>query len=362
MKAKNRKSNIELLRIVSMLLIISFHYVYKSGYTYNIFSINTFIVKIFYFFGELGVNIFFLISGYFMIKGKFSIKKLICILLEAEFYNLFCAILGIKLSIYTLNGLRDYILLLFPTILGQYWFITVYVLVYIFSPYINILISNLSKKEHKKIILLFLLIWSIIPSFFGIFFNSTETLLYYSRFVWFIVMYFVGAYIRIYGIKKLKKSSVKFACISFTLMVLSILFFYKFRNIFLKIGLSEIAYFWSPNNILMFILSISLFQIFLEIEIKSNVVINKLASTTLGIYMLHDGILNTYLWHEVFKNKVHLESRYSIVYILLSTIIIFVIGAVIDIVRQFIEKNTIKKFFDSKLYNKISNQFKQFFK
>ena len=47
---KNRKSNIELLRIVAILLIISFHYVYKSGYVFPFdnLSCKDYLIKIFY--------------------------------------------------------------------------------------------------------------------------------------------------------------------------------------------------------------------------------------------------------------------------------------------------------------------------
>ena len=75
-KKNLRQSNIELLRIVSILLIISFHYVFKSGYVFETLNLNSFIVKVFYLFGEFGTNLFFLITGYFMVDGKFSIKKL----------------------------------------------------------------------------------------------------------------------------------------------------------------------------------------------------------------------------------------------------------------------------------------------
>ncbi len=69
-----RYSNIELLRIVSMLLIISFHYAYKGGFTDDIPLINGYIIKMFWMFGELGVNCFMLITGYFMVEGRFKVN------------------------------------------------------------------------------------------------------------------------------------------------------------------------------------------------------------------------------------------------------------------------------------------------
>lgn len=86
---KHRSSNFELLRIVAMLFIISFHYVYKSGYIFDSLTIHSVIIKSFYFLGELGVNLFILITGYFQVKGKFSIEKLIKLILEVSFYYIF---------------------------------------------------------------------------------------------------------------------------------------------------------------------------------------------------------------------------------------------------------------------------------
>ena len=48
---KERKSNFELLRIVATLLIISFHYVFNSGYIFYNLNINSLIIKSFYFLG-----------------------------------------------------------------------------------------------------------------------------------------------------------------------------------------------------------------------------------------------------------------------------------------------------------------------
>ena len=119
-KKNVRKSNIELLRIISMILIISFHYVYKSGYACDILNFNSFIVKVFYLFGELGVNLFFLITGYFMVDGKFSKQKMVKLLLEIEFYNLITIFIAAKLNIYTFTKTKQYFLIFFPVILNRF--------------------------------------------------------------------------------------------------------------------------------------------------------------------------------------------------------------------------------------------------
>ena len=356
---KERQSNIELLRIISILLIISFHYVFKSGYVFEELNISSFIVKSFYMFGELGVNIFILIMGYFMVNSKFSAKKLIKLVLEVYFYYIITVLIAIKIGFISSDmGVINRILLCFPITISKYWFVSVYILIYIFSPYFNILIHSMEKRNFQKLLITSLLVWSVIPTILGIFYNSTETLLYYSRFIWLVIIYFVGAYIRLYDIKIYKKrnSSMIGAILSFFIMLMGIIVIYLVQHNFNILNNLDVAYFWPPNTIPMFIFSISVFEIFLKIRITSNKIINMLASTTLGIYMIHDGMLNPYIWKNIFSTLEHLNSSYFVIYILGTTIIIFIVGAIIDLIRQFIEKYTVNKLLDSKFYSKLSNK------
>lgn len=338
-KVEERKSNFELLRIVSIFLIIVFHYVFKSGYEFESNSLHNYILKIFYFFGELGVNSFILLTGYFMIKRNISIKKIICICFETFFY---CQI-NVFLIMYITKNKFDFIH--FPIIYGQYWFITAYILIYILSPFFNKFIMFISKKDFQKLLGISIIIWCIIPTFYGIIYNSTESLLFYSRFIWLTIMYFIGAYIRLYDIKVFQKKSIILSTIliTFLLMILSITvnsYLSQKTILFYKI---ETAYLWTPNNILMLLLSIAFFMFFSKINIKKNKIINLLASTTLGIYMLHDGMFSGFLWKEVFHSKESLESNCFIFYILGTSFLVFIIGALVDLLRQYIEKYTIKK-------------------
>lgn len=335
-----RKSNIELLRIICILMIISFHYVYKGGFQFDGFTINEFFVKIFWMFGELGVNIFVLITGYFLIHGRFRFKKLVLLIFEVLFYHLVTIVLASRVGMYDLPvNWRTFVLEFFPVTRSYYWLITVYILIYILSPYLNMFAKMLSKRDYIKFLTIVLLLWSVIPTVFGLFYNTTESLLYYNRFIWLIIVYFIGAYIRLHSLN-LFKNRGRAVVISFLLIVGSILFIEKFEEYFWMIGTYETAYFWTPNSVLMILLSVSMFDFFLHMDIPYNGLINKLASTTLGIYILHDGVFVYYLWHVIFKNAQYQESKFLLLHILFATVIIFVAGACIDLLRQcFIEKN-----------------------
>ncbi len=82
---------------------------------------------------------------------------------------------------------------LLPTIFKQYWFFTAYVVLYIFSPYINRLLTSLPKKQHLAFVGIMLLFWSIIPTFF----TSTSNM-YGNQALQFLMLYSIGAYFRMY--------------------------------------------------------------------------------------------------------------------------------------------------------------------
>ena len=68
-KLRNRDSNFELLRIVCMIFIIFHHFAVYSGYKIGSHMfINDFIFSLFYSGGKLGVSLFVMITGYYMIK------------------------------------------------------------------------------------------------------------------------------------------------------------------------------------------------------------------------------------------------------------------------------------------------------
>ena len=86
-------------------------------------------------------------------------------------------------------------------------------------------IYSLKKNEYQKLLIIVLSVWCFIPTIFGLFYNSSEMFFFYNRLIWLIMMYFVGAYIRIYSIKIFdsKKRCLITSVITFFIMFLSII-------------------------------------------------------------------------------------------------------------------------------------------
>jgi len=341
-KMNSRKSNFELLRIVSILCIILYHSVWHSGVGYSVFSFNKVLVDFLDMFGQMGVNCFMLISGYFLLESKFKWQKMIKVSLQASFY----IILGLViLNIAGDNSGINWWLpkIFFPILNEAYWFLTIYVLIYLFSPILKKLISVLSKEYLTMTLGLSIFIWSLWPTIVGFRTNETESYMFYSRFIWGVIMFLLGAYIRIYApqiFDKLKNSIVLFL-ISTILIILPILIigFFKIPGI-------STNYFWRPNSFLLLMWSVSLFLVFKNLVIKENKLINILASTTLGVYLFHDGPIRHFLWNKVFNIKYYENFNYFIFYLLAVIVIIFLIGFGIDTGRKYLERMFLDKFID----------------
>lgn len=76
-KTVTRSSNIELLRILMMLSLIAHHFTVNSGipqlYNFENISKNMVLIQIFGMWGKTAINIFTLITGYFMVKNKLTV-------------------------------------------------------------------------------------------------------------------------------------------------------------------------------------------------------------------------------------------------------------------------------------------------
>lgn len=245
-------------------------------------------------------------------------------------YSLLCLLGLIQFN------LKDFIKAFFPTIYKQYWFVTAYIVMYILSPYINKLIFSLDKKHFFKFILLLLCLVSFIPTFF-----RSDLLL--TQIAQFLLLYYLGAYIRLYPNKATsnKKMGLLGIFIFGLLFILSIL-------VLNLIG-------WNGNllnmrnSILIIGLAVSIFIFFANMEMKYNKVINLIAAATFGVYLIHDNLyLREIIWGELFNNTGYAASSLLIIHVFISVILVFVSCTIIELIRQHLFEKPLFKIIDKK--------------
>lgn len=343
MEKQERKSNLELLRIISMILIILHHFGYHGNYNSSSL-IGRFFIDFTILGGKIGVTIFVLITGYFMIENKWKVKKLIKVILETVFYSIGIALVFQILGIVKMNASGIFYFLT-PVIHGNYWFVTTYVLLYLFIPFINKMLKNLTKEEYKRFMLLILVLQYIISRIFPI-----NNLL--SALGTFILIYAIGAYIKLYPnayFENMKRNRI-IALLSYLLLFIVVIVMDYIR---IKFNIDnykmKASYLVDLNSILVLITSVHLFLWFLKLDIKQNKIINTIAKSTFGIYIIHEhSCIKKLVWNDIFGMLNIAKLWQLIILAIVSTILIFIICLVIDQIRI----NTI-----GKLEDKIINKF-----
>ena len=346
-----RNSNIELFRIITMLMIIAHHYVVNSGLYHlmseNPLNFNSYFLYLFGMWGKTGINCFILITGYYMCQSQITGKKFIKLLFEICFYN------AIIYLMFVLTGIIEYdfkicIIQIIPFKNIGSGFISAYILFYLFIPYLNTLINNINKKQHILIIALSLFIYTIwYMSPFDVKYNYIS---------WFIVIYFIASFIRIYPYKIYKNFIFwkYMLCISIFISCFSVI--YNLHNNILPYKLVS-----DSNAIMAVITSLSAFMYFVNLKIKQNKLINILAMSIFGVLLIHanSDTMRNWLWKDILHNIQYFNNTLLCLHALTSVIVVFVTCSFIDLLRiHFIEK----PFFKSKLFLSIESNITNFLK
>ena len=369
----NKKSSLELMRIISMLYIIFYHIILHSGFSALSIGGTRFLLVLIDAFFVVHVNSFILLTGYFQSDRQAKLSKVISVININWFYKVLCLVgimILVKYFSFSNNidlSFHQKITSILPFDRGENWYVNCYLLTYIFSPYLNILINKINQKQFKKLILVLFVIFSligtltigtVIPNYAG------------GRCILaFVLLYFVGAYLRIYPIEesnifmnyKEKLKKYIFLLIYIFLSLVIMLFKYASINISLYgniyFEISEIFKFIAESFLspLVIISAISYFLFFKNMTFSSKV-INFIGGTTFGIYLLHENIYISYNLYGWLRMGDHANGGIKLIgMIIVLGIIIFIACMIVEIIRKAIFKFFYKRKFALKLRNRIKD-------
>lgn len=347
-KPKVRNSNLELYRIIVMMLIVMHHYVVNSGYI-PLMDSQPFSFKSIYLYwlgmwGKTGINCFVLITGYFMCKSHITLRKFLKLLLEIEFYNVLLYLIFV-LTGYIDFSTYDFLWRLFPIHGVSGDFISCYLVFFLFIPFLNVLVSNMNKTKHLLLVVLCLGVYSLYNAIPGVEVGSNDS-------IWFCILYFISSFIRCYPLKKDKDTC--FWIIALFGSVLTAMAS-VFLIVYFKIPLDAYVFVGWPSAPLSVLISIIAFMLFKDLRIKQNKFINVVGGGTFGVLLIHanSNAMRQWLWYDVFDNVGHYMSNEIYLHAVFVPIIVFSICSFIEYIRAIaIEKpmldvtyKTIRKYF-----------------
>ena len=358
-----RNSAYDLMKIISMFLIVLCHILTQGRLIARATNPTVqLLLELLLLFTIVHVNSFVLVTGYFQCEQDFRMSKVWKLINSSLFYKItimLIASLVFGIGISALTVYQE----IFPLEMNEYWFIKVYIILYCFSPFINIGIKHMNQKQHLKLLLVFFLFYSVIPYFTGYQVISNNG----YNIIQFVYIYLIGAYLRKYPIEKsylgrvMSKNLFRLSCLGFGFFCLFGNFCMKttamhyvdahqvIANIASSINDMTITY----GNPWVVLQSISYFLFFGSFAF-SNKWMNRISECTLGVYLIHENSFVKRVLYEI--TRVHdssVEITYSFVlYGIGAAFVIFVVCLLIEFIRQCLFKFIYRRNFSKRLREK----------
>ena len=358
-RINDRSSNFELLRILAMLLIVALHSVYfgvqfgrVGGGNLN-FYVSTFVGG---FCGGVGNYLFVLISSYFICTSSFSGKRLFAIWWQVFFYSAVIGLFFFVSKIPTIGfydrdaydslgffaaakpaGKIDLIRSFLPVLMGNNWFATCYIVFYLFTPALNKLVAVIDRRMHLYLVFLITFLGTVVS------FIPGQGLLHPSNFYHFVTAYFIASYIKMYS-PRIFDSAKRNLILGALVCVLCGLWNCAVECLAKRYGVvrafSRFLLLGNIDKFPILLAAVLIFAGFRKLSIPRSRVINTVASTTFGVYLIHvNGLLKIFLWHRLLKCDSFAYSAFYPLYLVVSVLLVFAVCAGIDLlVRQPLER------------------------
>lgn len=333
-----RDSRFETLRIFSMFLIIIYHYSLYGNWKDKTLS-NQFAIP----YGQIGVCLFVLISGYFISLEKINLRKQIIRIVKLWNWVLIyswiilCITYVLKFKIV---GLRLFIGSLFPIIFNSYWFVTSFIILMFLVPLLNKMISKSNKKQLMIYIVFFIVTSGILPILNNILPPFGES----NGVALMITCYLIAAYVRIYKVEAKNLYLFSIICLSLIIMYLPLMLFNDER---LTKGFFPI------------IIASSIFILITRIRPYYNSFINFMASSVFASYLItENNLLRITIWHKLLN--VNQYSTHPIVAGIIIVAIIIIVTALFDKSYKLLYNLVLKKnvsYVSNYIYKYLSNYY-----
>lgn len=336
-----RNAVLDIVRILAMLFIVLHHLTInniglseiENGVNMQLLPqyLSTSFVDVFFI---IGVNLFFLISGYFSIKLK--PRKILILMFKVYIYWILSVLIGMACGLISFSSALEGVKYCVIAI-SKYWFILIYMMLCLFAPALNAIAELIVKKRGEGVaffVFISTLFFCVIGFVADYFYPIMGTNNGYSV-IWASVPYLYGRII--YFKKDALKNSSLFWFVAFILLSLAN---YAVIAPLIATGHGKIAWhFYGYNNPLVIMSSISFFMIFLSMKPVKNQkackAISFIARNTLAVYLLHSnnpllGPHRAFLIEAVYA----LWAKFAV--LLPNAVLLFMLGVSVDALYELL--------------------------
>lgn len=281
------------------------------------------------------VPIFVLVSGYSILKESNKSysnellnrgKRVIYPLLAwGVFYTGIDFVYSIQRQItsvsdITYNGVIDSLLPIVDKWLSGHppyhlWYLAMTFFLYVFAPYLRVLLWNMEKSNNYRLVILFFLmsVGSVTVSYFDSILYNGQVLDYHQRllpkFLLFVGYFYMGGVLRRFPMN-----------ISNRILIPTLLGLFTLSSLGRIYNIGALCQYSSIDVVLE---SIIIFVLVQKIKFSPNKLLVKLSSLTLGIYLIHGFVINVFnLLFGDLQNEIHV-----LIYVPLLSVAVFLASA-----------------------------------
>ncbi len=356
----NREASFELLRIIAMCMIIALHYLSKGEVLVplnasgsegmNAAAVAAWIVEALCL---PAVNVYILISGYFGVKSSFRMSKLARLWGTVIFYSVaITVILGLSGHMTTAQGavdiaeltVYDWMNVVFPIVTQEYWFITAYVILYLFMPFLNAGMEKLDQKVFRHILIALFAIFSVAKSVLPMNLPTDEQ---GYDVLWFVCLYLLGGYVGKYGCRlfenKVLSAAVYVAsALGMVGLAFAARYLYLSKGILADFVLTN--HFYTYNHVFCVTAAIGLFGMFTGLHIRRaqlSAGICRVASCTMAVYLIHEQLYMRYLWPTWFSVQEQAGKWTFLPHMLMTVVCVFAVCVLMELIRKGVAKKLV---------------------
>ncbi len=341
---KVKEANLELLRCIAMMMVIVLHYLGKGGILGNVaepaMSATGTVAWLLEAFCIVAVNVYMLISGYFLSTSSFKLSRLLQLWLQLWFYSVGVGVLAAALGLVPGEMLNtNYLLkLLFPVSMGHYWFLTAYIFLYLLLPMVTVALKRMNQCQMRVTMVSLLVVFSLAKSVFPVRLEMDGK--GYDC-LWYLCVFVFAAYIRRFGgdfFDSKRKGLALYVMGSIAVFVEIMglhMLYVRTGSLGLLLTVST-----EYNHIFPLLAAVGLFVVFKNVKISGGFAraICKIAPYTLGVYLLHENIGVRNIW----QNWLGADRIGSVAALLgwtcVAVVIVFAVGIVVDFLRELLMK------------------------
>jgi len=361
-----RLSSIELLKIIAMLLIVTFHVTqtlsvqtsafgepYVIDFKHATTNPQYVILAWFMSFGTQGNMIFFLCSAWFLLESKRTdYSKIVRLLCDIWVVNVIFLIVFLVGGWYPLS-MTDVVKSFFPTVFALNWYLTCYILFYSVHTWLNHIIQNCSQKQLLSFNLICLTLY------FGI--NYVDSGHFFvNKLLVCTILYCVIAYVKYYMPKY--HMSIKANLIGLLIGLLGTPILICVTNLLgLRIPLlaGQLQRWCGNNSPFTLLTAVSLFNLFSRARFVNRGV-NYVSSLSLLIYIIHENhLFRNYVRPDIW---IWLHDRIGYGSILVADLLFALALFLCAVIAATVYKATIQKLVAAasiKLYKLLNSVFRK---